>query len=312
MGKTIIRTDKLRKEFYEVVAVKDIFLEISEGEIFGLIGPNGAGKTTTIRMLATSLKPTSGTAYIEDLNILKDEIKVRKIIGFMPDFFSLYSDLKVWELLDYFGRAHSIDKRERAKRIDEVIQVANLENKRNSLVAGLSRGMMQRLGLARALIHKPRVLFLDEPASGLDPKARFALRDHLKKLNREGVTVFISSHILTELSDLCTSIGIMEKGIIVDYGPISEIIKKISLPRRFLLEVISDADTAVSILKSDDKVSDLEVKAMFLSFVYKGEKEDIAHLNEKLINKKVGLVSIREETRTLEDIFLKISKGETA
>lgn len=312
MGRTIIRADKLRKEFYELVAVKDICLDIDEGETFGLIGPNGAGKTTTIRMLATSLRPTSGIAYIQGLSILDDEVNIRNIVGFMPDFFSLYKDLKVYELLDYFARAHGIHTTERKKRIDEVIQMADLENKRASLVSGLSRGMMQRLCLARSLIHKPKVLLLDEPASGLDPKARIALGDNLKELAQDGVTILISSHILTELSDLCTSVGIMEKGIIVECGSISQINEKMATPLRLNIEIISRIDIATNILKSDNRVSELEVRGTVLSFIYKGTKEDIASLNEELVSNRVRIVGIREEGKTLQDIFLQISKGETA
>lgn len=307
-----IKAENLRKEFFDVLAVKDICFTVEKGEIFGLIGPNGAGKTTTIRMLATSLKPTSGTAFINGLNILNDEIAIRNIIGFMPDFFAFYKDLTVEELLDYFGHAHGIQPARRKMRIDDVLAMTNLENKRKNFVNELSRGMMQRLCFARAIIHEPEILLLDEPASGLDPKARIELRDNLKKLSKKGVTVFISSHILTELSDVCTSVGIMEKGVLVEYGPIAKIVQKISLPLKVRLDIVCGIDAAIATLQSDAMVSGLEQEGNSLSFIFKGTRENIAQLNEKLVAQHVGISGIRQEGRELEDIFMKISTGETA
>ncbi len=312
MDKTVIRTEKLRREFYETVAVDDMDLEVREGDIFGLIGPNGAGKTTTLRMLATSLRPTSGTAHVDGMNILTDEVRIRRTVGFMPDFFSLYNDLKVWELLDCFARAHRIRRRERKQRIDEVIQVADLENKRDAFVRGLSRGMTQRLCFARALIHHPDILLLDEPASGLDPRARLAQRTHLKKLNADGVTILISSHILAELTDFCTSIGIMEKGRLIQAGPVAEIARDVAAPRRVILEIIGELETAAGILGADEQVSELQARAGELHFLFSGLKDEIANLNEKLVKQGVRVAGIREEGRGLEDIFLKLSSGETS
>ena len=213
----------LRKEFDDLVAVQGLEVSIPEGEIYGLIGPNGAGKTTTIRMACGLLEPTNGHVTVMDVDVHQDPERAQQFIGYLSDFFSVYEDLKVWEYLDFFAHAYKMPEPEIPARIDEVIRQAELEVKRDAMIKGLSRGMKQRLGIARAIIHKPRVLLLDEPASGLDPKARLDLRNLLRSLRDEGTTVLISSHILTELEGFCTSIGIMEKGRMIRSGTLAEI-----------------------------------------------------------------------------------------
>jgi ABC-2 type transport system ATP-binding protein len=216
----MIRLEKLRKEFDELVAVNDLEVVIPEGEIYGLIGPNGAGKTTTIRMACGLLEPTAGQVFISDVNVHEEPERAQQFIGYLSDFFSVYEDLKVWEYLDYFAHAYKLPEAGLSGRIDEVIQQVNLEVKRDAMIKGLSRGMKQRLGIARAIIHRPKVLLLDEPASGLDPKARLDLRNLLRALGEQGTTILISSHILTELEGFCTSIGLMERGVMVRSGTI--------------------------------------------------------------------------------------------
>ena len=216
----MIRLEKLRKEFDDLVAVNDLEVVIPEGEIYGLIGPNGAGKTTTIRMSCGLLEPTGGKVFVAGVDVHEEPERAQQNIGYLSDFFSVYEDLKVWEYLDYFAHAYKMPEREIPSRIDEVIQQVALEVKRDELIKGLSRGMKQRLGIARAVIHRPKVLLLDEPASGLDPKARLDLRNLLRSLGDQGTTVLISSHILTELEGFCTSIGLMEKGRMVRSGKI--------------------------------------------------------------------------------------------
>ncbi len=219
----MIRLEKLRKEFDDLVAVNDLQVVIPEGEIYGLIGPNGAGKTTTIRMACGLLEPTGGRVFISGVDVHQEPERAQQFIGYLSDFFSVYEDLKVWEYLDYFAHAYKMPEAEIPARIDEVIHQVNLEVKRDEMIKGLSRGMKQRLGIARAVIHHPKVLLLDEPASGLDPKARMDLRNLLRGLCDQGTTVLISSHILTELEGFCTSIGLMEKGVMIRSGTIEEI-----------------------------------------------------------------------------------------
>src|SRR5271157_3285702 len=219
----MIRLEKLRKEFDELVAVNDLNVVIPEGEIYGLIGPNGAGKTTTIRMACGLLEPTDGHVTVADVDVHQDPERAQQFIGYLSDFFSVYEDLKVWEYLDFFAHAYKMPEAEIPARIDEVIREVGLEVKTDAMIKGLSRGMKQRLGIARAIIHKPRVLLLDEPASGLDPKARLDLRNLLRSLRDDGATVLISSHILTELEGFCTSIGLMEKGQMIRSGTLADI-----------------------------------------------------------------------------------------
>ena len=219
----VIKMTRLRKEFDDLVAVQGLDVSIPEGEIYGLIGPNGAGKTTTIRMACGLLEPTDGHVTVADVDVHEDPERAQQFIGYLSDFFSVYEDLKVWEYLDFFAHAYKMPEAEIPARIDEVIRQVELEVKRDAMIKGLSRGMKQRLGIARAIIHKPRVLLLDEPASGLDPKARLDLRNLLSSLRDDGTTVLISSHILTELEGFCTSIGIMEKGQMIRSGTIAEI-----------------------------------------------------------------------------------------
>ncbi|HVP49788.1 MAG TPA: ABC transporter ATP-binding protein, partial [Candidatus Bathyarchaeia archaeon] len=209
----MIHLENLSKEYDEVVAVRDLSLDIPEGEIYGLIGPNGAGKTTTLRMCCGLLQPTTGKAVINGIDVGEDMELAQAQVGFLADFFSVYEDLKVWEYLDYFARAYKLDESMIPRRVDEVIAEIGLETKRDSMVKGLSRGMKQRLGIGRAIIHRPKVLLLDEPASGLDPKARFELRQLLKRLRDNGSTIVVSSHILPDLEDFSTSIGVMERGV---------------------------------------------------------------------------------------------------
>src|SRR5271167_4139709 len=219
----MIRLENLSKEYDEVVAVRDLTLEIPEGEIYGLIGPNGAGKTTTLRMCCGLLEPTTGRVLVNNVDVHSDLELAQSQIGYLADFFSVYDDLKVWEYLDYFARAYQLDSATIPARVDEVIEEIGLESKRDAMVKGLSRGMKQRLGIGRAVIHRPKLLLLDEPASGLDPKARIELRQLLKRLRDHGATIVVSSHILPDLEDFSTSIGVMERGMMLRSGRVQEL-----------------------------------------------------------------------------------------
>src|SRR5271170_4396427 len=245
-NKTVIELVHLRKEYDNVLAVDDLDLTIPQGEIYGLIGPNGAGKTTTIRMTCGLLMPTMGRALVAGVDVAKEPEKAQQHIGYLSDFFAVYEGLKVWEYLDYFAHAYKMKESEIPARVTEVIAEVNLEVKRDEMIRGLSRGMKQRLGIARAIIHRPKVLLLDEPASGLDPKARLELRNLLLALRDQGATILISSHILTELEGFCTSIGIMERGRMVRSGRIEEIPAAESAARAVGLRWVGDSAAAIT------------------------------------------------------------------
>jgi ABC-2 type transport system ATP-binding protein len=307
----MIHLEKLRKEFDELVAVNDLQVAIPEGEIYGLIGPNGAGKTTTIRMACGLLEPTEGRVFISGVDVHQEPERAQQFIGYLSDFFSVYEDLKVWEYLDYFAHAYKMPESEIPARIDEAIRQVSLEVKRDALIKGLSRGMKQRLGIARAVIHRPRVLLLDEPASGLDPKARLDLRNLLRSLSEQGATILISSHILTELEGFCTSIGLMEKGRMIRSGTIEEITAAESRHRVVRMTWLEDAASLVeSRLKTDVRVSGVMVKGLEGVFKFGGSEDDLAGLLADLVMGGVHVVSFGEVRQTVEDLYLKLSRHE--
>src|ERR1700742_445022 len=223
----MIETRDLTKKYGELYAIKSIDLNLNRGDLFGFIGPNGAGKTTTMRILATLLNPTWGEAYVGGHSIYTRPKEIRRMIGYMPDFFGVYDDMKVIEYLEFFAAAYRINGAERRKKCDEVLELVDLGYKRDALVTSLSRGMKQRLGLARVLLHEPQVLLLDEPASGLDPRARIEMRGLLKELRSMGKTILVSSHILRELADICNKIGIIERGQLLFNGDVESAIRRV-------------------------------------------------------------------------------------
>jgi ABC-2 type transport system ATP-binding protein len=306
----MIRFQSLRREYGNVVAVRDLNVSIPENEVYGLIGPNGAGKTTIIRMACGLLTPTEGHVTIAAVDVHRDPELAQSHIGYLSDFFSVYDDLKVWEYLDYFGHAYKMPTAQLKPRIDEVIQQVGLEVKRDALIRGLSRGMKQRLGIARAIIHKPKVLLLDEPASGLDPKARADLRNLLLALRAEGTTVLISSHILPDLEGFCTSIGVMEKGNMVRSGKIEEINSQES--QHFCtvrLSWIGDAPVE-QILRSTEKLSVVAVRDSQALFRFAGSDDELAALLQQLIARGIRVISFGEVKQTIEDLYLKLSRNE--
>ncbi|MFP3938550.1 MAG: ABC transporter ATP-binding protein [Phycisphaerae bacterium] len=307
---TAISTEGLVKNYGAFPAVCGIDLEIPRGEIFAFIGPNGAGKTTTLNMLATILEPTFGKAFIEGTDVWDDPVATRLKIGFMPDFFQVYRPLTVWEFLAYFGMAHGLGGSELRRRVEEVIVLIGLTDKRDKLCKGLSRGMVQRLGLGRAILHKPPVLLLDEPASGLDPLARMNLFSVLKQVNQQGTTIVISSHILSELSDLCTSVGIMHEGRFLAVGSRDEILRRISPKRKISIEVVGDADAAGRILADFPDVSCVEACQSRLTFMFEADNEALAGINGSLVQAGVQVATISEEQTTLSELYLSIAEGE--
>ena len=306
----MIRLEKLRKEFDELVAVNDLEVVIPEGEVYGLIGPNGAGKTTTIRMACGLLEPTAGRVFISDVDVHEEPERAQQFIGYLSDFFSVYEDLKVWEYLDYFAHAYKLPEAGLPARIDEVIQQVNLEVKRDAMIKGLSRGMKQRLGIARAVIHRPKVLLLDEPASGLDPKARLDLRNLLRALGDQGTTILISSHILTELEGFCTSIGLMERGVMVRSGTIEEITAAESHHRVVRLAWLGDGAPLGARLKANEKVSGVLLSDGEGVFKFAGTEEELAMLLRDLVEGGGQIVAFSEVKQTVEDLYLKLSRHE--
>jgi ABC-2 type transport system ATP-binding protein len=307
----VIELIGLRKEFDNVLAVDDLNLNIPQGEIFGLIGPNGAGKTTTIRMACGLLAPTLGCARIAGVDVAQEPERAQKDIGYLSDFFAVYEDLKVWEYLDYFAHAYKMQEAEIPGRVTEVIAQVNLEVKRDAMIHGLSRGMKQRLGIARAIIHRPKVMLLDEPASGLDPKARMELRNLLRGLRDQGATILISSHILTELEGFCTSIGIMEKGRMVRSGSIEEVTAAAASTRLVRLNWAGDSRAVVETgLKADPRVSDVNLAAGAGTFRFSGAEEDLAPILAALIAANVAVTAFAEVKQTVEEIYMKLSTHE--
>jgi ABC-2 type transport system ATP-binding protein len=253
----IVETRDLTRRYGSMVALDHLTLEIPQGAIFGFIGPNGAGKTTTMRILTTLLPPSSGEAWVAGHSVQKDPIGVRKVVGFMPDFFGVYDNMKVWEYLDFFGRTYGVAASRRATLIGELLNLVDLGHKRDQFVMTLSRGMKQRLSLARTMIHDPALLILDEPASGLDPRARIELRELLKELRALGKTVMISSHILTELAEMCTHIAIIERGHLLASGDVQTILRSLQPHRTLELRVLGDADQAEALLRNFAGVLDV-------------------------------------------------------
>jgi len=306
----MIEMQGLRREYDDLVAVRDLEVSIPAGEVYGLIGPNGAGKTTIIRMACGLLTPTAGRVSIAGVDVHQNPELAQSHIGYLSDFFSVYDDLKVWEYLDYFGRAYKMSAAQLSARIDEVIQQVGLEVKRDTLNRGLSRGMKQRLGIARAIIHKPDVLLLDEPASGLDPKARADLRSLLLSLRAEGTTVLISSHILPDLEGFCTSIGVMEKGQMVRSGTIEEITSQES--QHYSVARLSWLGQAPveKILGGMDKISDIAIRGSEGIFRFAGSDDELAALLQQLIARGVRVVSFGEVKQTIEELYLRLSRNE--
>ncbi|MBN1516175.1 ABC transporter ATP-binding protein [Candidatus Sumerlaeota bacterium] len=307
----MIQTFNLTKKFRDLTAVNQLNLTINKGDIFGFIGPNGAGKTTTIKMLSTLLQPTAGTAEIGGHNVMKDPDAVKRIIGYMPDFFGVYDDMKVWEYMDFFAAAYKIAKERRKDIIDNLLSLTDLTDKHDAYVETLSRGMKQRLCLAKTLIHDPQVLLLDEPASGLDPRARIEMRELLKELRKMGKTVLISSHILTELEELCNTIGIIEKGSLLVSGPIDEITSKLKGVRIVDIKLASEeeANKTHDILIAHEGVAEVGIDGVRLEVHLKEDAPADISLSRVLAPHDIFPQAVQERELDLEDIFMTITKG---
>jgi ABC-2 type transport system ATP-binding protein len=306
----ILQINNIRKEFGALVAVNDVTMSIEQGQVVGLIGPNGAGKTTLLRILATLLRPTDGNATILGHDLRKDYLQIRQRLGFLPDFFNLYNDLTLQECLEFFAKAYKVEPKLIAERVDAVLKFVDLEDKRNSFIHHLSRGMVQRMGVGVLLVRDPEVLLLDEPASGLDPMQRIKLREVLKKLSAEGKTTIISSHILTELDGLCSHIAIMNKGKIILYGAVDEIQQKIAGAGNVVITVLDNCDGAARLVKEFPNTKIISVQNNTIIAQAGALLEELAELNKYLVNNGVKVVAFSQEKTDLEDIFMKISSQE--
>jgi ABC-2 type transport system ATP-binding protein len=291
-------------------AVDRVTLTIGEGECFGLIGSNGAGKTTTMRILATLLTPTDGRASIAGHDVVGNYLAVRRLIGYMPETFAVYKELTVDEFLDYTAAAYGFRGAEKRRRVDSVVALTDLESKRKSGCDALSRGMKQRLFLARALVHDPQVLLLDEPTAGLDPAARIEFRQIIRGLTAAGKTTIVSSHILPELSEFCTSVGILERGKLVASGSIAEMLASVKGSRTIEIELAGDAQIVATILHGRPGVESVRVDGARASVKHSGSRESAAPLLRALVDGGVAVVSFAERQSTLEDIFMKVAAFE--
>ena len=308
----MIELRDLTKKYGELFAIKQIDLELSKGDVYGFIGPNGAGKTTTMRILATLLNPTWGEAYVAGYSIYTKPKEIRRIIGYMPDFFGVYDDMKVIEYLEFFAAAYRIKGPSRQKVCTEVLDLVDLGYKGQALVTSLSRGMTQRLGLARVLLHDPQVLLLDEPASGLDPRARIEIRTLLKRLRDMGKTIMVSSHILPELADICNKIGIIERGELIVNANVDEVMRQVRQHTIIDIAVVGDRDAAAGLLQSHEIVSRVEDGGDYLRVILADRDSDYSQLATALITAGHKLTMFREEEINLETAFMELTKGITA
>lgn len=297
------------KDYGDFTAVDNLDLQIEAGETFGFIGPNGAGKSTTIRFLATLLRASRGSGVVAGCDVMVDPVGVRQQVGYMPDNFGVYDGMRVWEFLDFFAVAYRIGRTERKRIIENVLELLDLTHKRDDFVNALSRGMKQRLCLAKTLVHDPPVLILDEPASGLDPRARVEVKALLKELRRMGKTILISSHILTELADCCTSIGIIERGQLLMHGPIEHVYRQIRRNRIVEIQFLTGEEAGMSILRSSPALRSLDVEPHQVVAELETDDQGLAELMEQLIREGVRMHSFNDRDPTLEDVFMTVTKG---
>jgi ABC-2 type transport system ATP-binding protein len=309
-GRAIVEVRGLTKAYDDALAVSDVTFDVPEGEIFGFIGPNGAGKTTTLRILATLLEPTAGEVRIDGLCVENDTDEVRRIIGYMPDHFGVYDGITVFEYLEFFASAYRIRGAKRSAMISDVMELTDLKHLRDRMVSTLSKGMKQRLCLAKTLVHDPKVLILDEPASALDPRARIEMRVLLKELGRMGKTIIISSHILTELSDLCSSVAILERGKLLGCGNVDLLSRKQWSAARVRIALYAPHPGVVSMLEGNGLVQRVEVEGAEVRFEYSGAPEEFHRVLKTLTDAEVPVLSVEHDARDLENLFLELTRGD--
>lgn len=306
----MIETRQLTKRYGDLIAVNHIDLKLSEGDVFGFIGPNGSGKTTTMRMIATLLQPDYGEAYVCGKSIYTDPQEIRRLVGFMPDFFGVYEDMTVVEYLEFFAAAYRVPVDKRRSVVEEKLELVDMAFKRDAMVNQLSRGQTQRIGLARVLLHEPQVLLLDEPASGLDPRARIEIRNLLKRLGELNKTVIVSSHILPELADVCTRVGMIEKGDLIVDGHVDEVMRKARQRIILHIQVSEETDKAAALIEQHDLVESVEVDSTAtILTTLKPDVLDYSDLPSSLITAGLKLKLFREEEVNLETAFMELTKG---
>jgi ABC-2 type transport system ATP-binding protein len=308
----VIEVRDLTKKYAELYAVHKMDLKLDKGDVFGFIGPNGAGKTTTMRILATLLNPTWGEAYVGGYSIYTKPKEIRRIIGYMPDFFGVYDNMQVIEYLEFFAAAYRIKGPKRRKICEEVLELVDLGYKRNELVTSLSRGMTQRLGLARVLLHDPQVLLLDEPASGLDPRARIEIRGLLKELRNMGKTIMVSSHILPELADICNKIGIIERGELIVNTDVADVMRQVRQQTVLRINVAGDRESTARLLEQHEMVETIETDDQGLRVTLTLGDHDYSVLSRLMVENGHALTQFNEEEINLETAFMTLTKGITS
>ena len=308
----MIKTQELTKAYGELRAINNLTLELDEGDLFGYIGPNGSGKTTTMRILATLLQPSWGEATVCGYSIYTHPKEIRRLIGFMPDFFGVYDDMKVIEYLEFFAACYRIKGHKRRKVCNDMLDLVDLGYKRDALVTSLSRGMTQRLGLARVLLHDPQVLILDEPASGLDPRARIEIRGLLKELRKLGKTIMVSSHILPELADVCNKVGIIEQGELLVSAEVAEVMRQVRQQPVLDIRLVGDLDAAAKLLEQHEMVDKVELRDGRIFATVAKDVTDYSELPTLLIQSGYKLTTFKEDEINLETAFMALTKGITA
>ena len=312
----IIKTDGLHKSFGNFEALRGISLEVPAGSIYGFVGPNGAGKTTTMRILTTLTRPSDGQAWVAGHSVLEDRREVRRAIGYMPDEFGVYEDLRVWEYLDFFAACYDIPEKKRKPLVADLLELVDLQHRREDMVDKLSRGMKQRLSLARTLAHNPQVLILDEPASGLDPRARVEIRELLGELANMGKTIFFSSHILADVEDVCSHIGIIEAGEIIMQGSIDQLRQELMAHREIIITVMDSAaaEVALSLVSGYGQVVTAEMITprngrSRVRVDFAGSDEELGALSQRLFDGGLQLLGFNEEEKDLEQMFMRVTRG---
>ena len=305
----MIKTENLTKKYGDFFAIKSIDLDLQEGDLFGFIGPNGAGKTTTMRIIATLLEPSWGEAYVCGHSIYNAPKEIRRLVGYMPDFFGVYDDMKVIEYLEFFAAAYRITGGERRRKCDEMLEIVDLEFKRDAFANTLSRGQTQRLGLARVLLHDPQVLLLDEPLSGLDPRARIEMRNLMRRLGTMGKTIVVSSHILPELADICNKIGIIDKGELKVSAEVTDVMKQVREKTVLFVDVVNDKKGAAELLRKHAMVDSVDLGDGHLVVTLNDRIEDYSALAGELVNAGYGITQFQEEEVSLESAFMALTKG---
>jgi len=306
-----VQTFGLTRLYGNITALDKLDLTVNKGDLFGFIGSNGAGKTTTLRILATFLAPSSGSAQILGRDLLREADAVRHIIGYMPDFFGVYKDMEVTEYLDFFGACYKIPTAQREKTVNDVLELVGLTDKKGALIGALSRGMQQRLGLARVLIHDPQLLLLDEPASGLDPRARIEMMAILQELQRLGKTIIISSHILSELQTLCNRVAIIEKGRLIYSGPVQGVRDQVSQGMVVWVRVSTEPAQAIDLLKARKEIAEVTLADGEIKVTLAGPDIEHSIVADILVRGGAKLIELREDEVGLEEVFMRVTRGDT-